>query len=132
MRATLMWVSVDVVLGVRIVQCHVITDVVIGFRVMFCHAIMDETHCVTLLVPSSHREAPKPEVSVSPQEHNKAPLPPLPSRPTCERLELLSLMMTFCQALPRSDQFTTWATMILEGILAEHVVDNSQNCGRFL
>ena len=28
MRATLMWVSVEVVVGVRIVQCHVIMDVV--------------------------------------------------------------------------------------------------------
>ena len=41
MRATLMWVSVEVVVGVRIVQCHAIMDVVIGVGVMLCHkAIM--------------------------------------------------------------------------------------------
>ena len=34
MRATLMWVSVEVVVGVRIVQCHAIMNVVIGVRVM--------------------------------------------------------------------------------------------------
>ena len=37
MRTTLMWVSVEVVVGVRIVQCHAIKDVVIGVRVMLCH-----------------------------------------------------------------------------------------------
>ena len=36
-----MWVSVEVVSGVRIVQCHAIIDVVIDVRVMQCHAIMD-------------------------------------------------------------------------------------------
>ena len=41
MRATLMWVSVEVVSGVRIVQCHEIIDVVIDVRVMQCHAIID-------------------------------------------------------------------------------------------
>ena len=50
--------------------------------------LIPETPRLTLPVPSSHGEAPKPEVSASPQEHNEAPLPPLPSRPTCERLEL--------------------------------------------
>ena len=40
MRATLMWVSVEVVVGVRIVQCHAIMDVVIGVRVMLCQPIM--------------------------------------------------------------------------------------------
>ena len=39
MRATLMWVSVEVVR--RIVQCHAIMDVVIGVRVMQYHAIID-------------------------------------------------------------------------------------------
>ena len=29
-----MWVSVEVVVGVRIVQCHAIMNVVIGVRVM--------------------------------------------------------------------------------------------------
>ena len=37
----LMWVSVEVVSGVRIVQCHAIMDVVIGVRVMEYHAIID-------------------------------------------------------------------------------------------
>ena len=37
MRATFMWVSVEVVIGVRIVQYHAIKDVVIGVRVMHCH-----------------------------------------------------------------------------------------------
>ena len=41
MRATLMWMSVEVVSGVRIVQCHAIIDVVIGVRVMEYHAIID-------------------------------------------------------------------------------------------
>ena len=41
LRATLMWMSVEVVSGVRIVQCHAIIDVVIDVRVMHCHAIMD-------------------------------------------------------------------------------------------
>ena len=41
MRATLMWISVEVVSGVRIVQCHAIIDVVIDVRVMQCHAIID-------------------------------------------------------------------------------------------
>ena len=50
--------------------------------------LVHETSRVTLPVPSSHREAPKLEVSASTQEHNEAPLPQLPSRPTCERLEL--------------------------------------------
>ena len=36
----LMWVSVEVVIGVRIVQCHAIMNVVIGVRVMLCHAII--------------------------------------------------------------------------------------------
>ena len=34
-------VSVEVVVGVRIVQCHAIMDVVIGVRVMQHHAIID-------------------------------------------------------------------------------------------
>ena len=33
--------SVEVVSGVRIVQCHAIIDVVIDVRVMQCHASMD-------------------------------------------------------------------------------------------
>ena len=41
MRATLMWMSVEVVSGVRIVQCHAIIDVVTDVRVMQCHAIID-------------------------------------------------------------------------------------------
>ena len=41
MRATLMWVSVEVVSGVRIVQCHAIIDVVVDVRVMLCHATID-------------------------------------------------------------------------------------------
>ena len=40
-RATLMWMSVEVVSGVRIVQCHANIDVVIDVRVMKCHAIID-------------------------------------------------------------------------------------------
>ena len=32
--------SVEVVSGVRIVQCHAIIDVVIDVRVMLCHAII--------------------------------------------------------------------------------------------
>ena len=36
-----MWMSVEVVSGVRIVQCHAIMNVVIGVRVMQYHAIID-------------------------------------------------------------------------------------------
>ena len=39
MRATLMRVSVEVVVGVRIVQCHAMMDVVSGVRVMQYQAI---------------------------------------------------------------------------------------------
>ena len=38
---TLMWMSVEVVSGVRIVKCHAIMDVVIDVRFMQCHAIID-------------------------------------------------------------------------------------------
>ena len=41
MRTMLMWMSVEVVSCVRIVQCHAIIDVVIDVRVMECHASMD-------------------------------------------------------------------------------------------
>ena len=93
--------------------------------------LIPETPRVTLPVLSSHREAPKPEVSASIQEHNEAPLPPLPSRSTCERSELrfsdddaLSGSEDHhLPRLPRSDQFTMWGTMTSEEILAEHVVD---------
>ena len=40
-HARTQWKSVEVVVGVRIVQCHAIIDVVIGVRVMQCHASMD-------------------------------------------------------------------------------------------
>ena len=33
--------SIDVVIGVRVMECHAIMDVVIGVRVMECHASMD-------------------------------------------------------------------------------------------
>ena len=36
-----MWVSVEVVSDIRIIQCHAIIDVVIDVRVMQCHAIID-------------------------------------------------------------------------------------------
>ena len=41
MRTMLMWMSVEVVSGVRIVRCHAIFDVVIDVRVVECHAGMD-------------------------------------------------------------------------------------------
>ena len=57
MRATLMWVSVEVVSGVRIVQCHAIIDVVIDVRVMQCHAIIDVVIGVrVMLLSPSHRQ----------------------------------------------------------------------------
>ena len=87
--------------------------------------LIPETPRVPLPVPSSYREAPKFEVSA--QEHNEAPLPPLPSRPRCERLELpfsddVVLSGFEDPRLPPSDQFTMWCTMTSE-VLAEHVVD---------
>ena len=88
--------------------------------------IIPETPRLTLPVPSSQREAPKPEISASAPEHIEAPLPLLRSRPTCERLEqpfsdddVLSGFED--HHLPRSDQFTTWGKMT-SGKLAEHVV----------
>ena len=36
-----MWVSAEVVSGVRIMQCHAIIDVVMDVRVMQCHASID-------------------------------------------------------------------------------------------
>ena len=41
MHTMLMWMSVEVVASVRIVQCHAIMNVVIDVRVMECHASMD-------------------------------------------------------------------------------------------
>ena len=41
LRTMFMWMSVEVVSGVRIVQCHAVIDVVIDVRVMECHASMD-------------------------------------------------------------------------------------------
>ena len=48
-RATLMWMSVEVVSGVRIVQCHAII-VVIDVRVMQCHAIIDVVFGVRVML----------------------------------------------------------------------------------
>ena len=41
MRAQALWMSVEVMNCVHIVQCHAIIDVVIDVRVMQCHAIID-------------------------------------------------------------------------------------------
>ena len=84
--------------------------------------IIPETPGVTLPVPSSQREAPKPEVSASTQEHIEAPLPPLQPRPTCERLELhFSSDSTLSGYedlhLPSSDLFTMWGKMTPEEIV---------------
>ena len=49
MRAQALWISVEVVSGVRIVQCHAIIDVVIDVRVMLCHQAMDNSGFSTLL-----------------------------------------------------------------------------------
>ena len=46
---TLMWVSVEVVVGIRIVQCHAIMNVVIGVRVMICHQAIDNSQFFSLL-----------------------------------------------------------------------------------
>ena len=56
MRAQALWMSVEVVVGVRIVQCHAIMIVVIGVRVMQYHAIIDVVIGVRvmLLSPSNH------------------------------------------------------------------------------
>ena len=44
-----MWMSVEVVGGVRIVQCHAIIDVVIDVRVMLCHRAIDNSGFSTFL-----------------------------------------------------------------------------------
>ena len=49
MRTTLMWVSVEVVVGVLIVQCHAIMNVVIDVRVMQCHQAIDNSGFSTFL-----------------------------------------------------------------------------------
>ena len=50
-----MWVSVEVVIGVRIVQCHAIMNVVIGVRVMLCHATKTiHYHKFPTSCPNSH------------------------------------------------------------------------------
>ena len=77
-----------------------------------------ETPKVSLLVSSSQREAPKPEVSTCTQEHIEAPLPPLQPRSTCERLELPFSCDAILSGyedvhLPSSDQFTMWGKMTL-------------------
>ena len=49
MRTFLMWMSVEVVSGVRIVQCHASMDVVIGVRVVLCHQVIDHSGFSTFL-----------------------------------------------------------------------------------
>ena len=64
MRARALWISggarwclhravpraiIDVVIGVRVMQCHAIIDVVIGVRVMLCHQAIDNLGFSTLL-----------------------------------------------------------------------------------
>ena len=98
--------------------------------------LIPETPRVTLPVPSSQREAPKPEISASDPEHIEAPLPPLRPRPTCERLELPfsddDILSGFeDHRLPRSEHFTMWGTTTPEEILAEHVVDVRRIAGDF-
>ena len=43
MHTQALWVSVEVVSGVRIVQCHAIIDVIIDVRVMLCHQAIDNS-----------------------------------------------------------------------------------------
>ena len=50
--------------------------------------VIPETPKVPMHVPSSSSGPPKNEDSACSREHIEAPLPPLPPRPTCERLEL--------------------------------------------
>ena len=90
--------------------------------------IIPETPKVSLPVPSSQREAPKPEISACAQEHIEAPLPTLQPRPTCERLELPfsgdDILSGYEDLhLPSSHQFTMWGKMTSEEILTEHVAD---------
>ena len=49
MRAQALWISVELVSGVRIVQCHAIIDVVIGVRVMLCFQAIDNSGFSTFL-----------------------------------------------------------------------------------
>ena len=53
MRAQALWISVEVVVGVRIMQCHANIDVVIGVRVMLCHQSVDNSGFSTSS-PNSH------------------------------------------------------------------------------
>ena len=68
MRSTLMWMSVEAVSGVRIVQCHAIIDVVIDVRVMQCHAIIDVVIGVRVML--CHQAMDNSEFSTScPNSH---------------------------------------------------------------
>ena len=57
MRATLMWMSVEVVchaiidvaIDVRVMQCHANMDVVIGVRVVLCHQAINNSGFSTFL-----------------------------------------------------------------------------------
>ena len=57
MMRALTWMSLEVVSGVRIVQCHAIMNVVIGVRVMEFHEIIDVVIGVrVVLLSPSHRQ----------------------------------------------------------------------------
>ena len=60
--------------------------------------VIPETPKVSMPVSSSPWGPPKNEDTACSRERIEAPLPPLQPRPTCERLELPSLVMLFCPA----------------------------------
>ena len=58
MRTTLMWMSVEVVAGVRIVQCHALKDFVSHLRFMECHASMDVVIGVRVVICHQVKDFP--------------------------------------------------------------------------
>ena len=75
--------------------------------------VIPETPEVSMHVPSSSSGPAKNEDSASSREHIEAPLPPLPPRPTCERLELpfsCDAILSGYEDLASSgsDQLTMW------------------------
>ena len=96
--------------------------------------VIPETPKVSMHVPSSLWGPTKNQDTACSREHIEAPLPPLPPRPTCERLELpfsCNAILSGYEDLASSgsDQFTMWGKMSQE-ILAEHVVDLHKSCCR--
>ena len=88
--------------------------------------VVPETPKVSMPVSSSPWRPPKNQDTVCSWERIEAPLPPLQSRSTCERLELPfscdAILSGFEDLVSSgSDHFTVWGKVSPREILAEHV-----------